>query len=53
VNGQVVVYNMLGQVVMNAPINNTLNRVTVEHAGSYIVKVLGDNNVVTEKVMVE
>jgi hypothetical protein len=53
VNGQVVVYNMLGQVVMSAAINSALNVLTVDEAGSYIVKVLGDKKVVTEKVMVE
>jgi|GEM_PF-4655437 len=52
-DGSIVVYNMLGQVVATQAINSALNKVTLDNAGNYIVKVLGSERTVTQKVFVE
>ncbi|MBN3035307.1 MAG: T9SS type A sorting domain-containing protein [Bacteroidales bacterium] len=52
-DGHIMVFNTLGQQVTTAPINNTLNKVTVNKPGSYIVRVLSDNRTITGKVMIK
>jgi hypothetical protein len=51
--GSIVVYNMLGQQVLTAPINNVTNTLTLDNSGSYIVKVLGESSIITQKVVIE
>ncbi|MEZ5197046.1 MAG: T9SS type A sorting domain-containing protein [Bacteroidales bacterium] len=52
-NGNIVVYNVSGQVVANANITGTLNVITLDESAFYIVKVQGDNSVTSEKVFVK
>jgi plastocyanin len=51
--GSIMVYNMLGQVVTTREINGALNKITLDNAGNYIVKVLGSERTVAQKVFVE
>ncbi|MBL7105907.1 MAG: hypothetical protein ISS18_16400, partial [Bacteroidales bacterium] len=46
-------YNIIGQEVINAPINNVLNKITLEKSAYYIVKVLSDESMVTKKVFIK
>ena len=51
--GNIVIYNIIGQEVINAPINNVLNKITLEKSAYYIVKVLSDESMVTKKVFIK
>ncbi|MCD4747349.1 MAG: T9SS type A sorting domain-containing protein, partial [Bacteroidales bacterium] len=51
--GNIFIYNMMGQEVTSAPINNTLNKITLEKSAYYIVKVLSDKSVVTKKIFIK
>ena len=53
-NGDIIVYNLLGVEVMRKPIiSNSLNKLNLCSAtGYYIVKVMGDNKTKTDKVLV-
>ena len=50
--GDIKVYNMMGQEIAYASINNTLNKVTLEKSAYYVVVVLSNETVVTEKVFI-
>lgn len=51
--GSIIVYNMMGQEVTTAQIENTLNMVTLQKSAYYVVKVISNDNVVTKKVFVK
>ncbi|MCD4791530.1 MAG: T9SS type A sorting domain-containing protein, partial [Bacteroidales bacterium] len=51
--GNIVIYNIIGQEVINAPINNVLNKITLEKSAYYLVKVLSDESMVTRKVFIK
>ena len=52
-NGHILVYDMIGQEVAEAPINSVLNVISLEKSAYYIVKVMSDENVVTRKVFIK
>lgn len=52
-NGTITVYDMMGQEVTKAPINSTVNTITLERSAYYVVKVLGNENIVTKKVFIK
>ena len=51
--GDIVIYNMMGQEVANAPINKALNKITLEKSAYYVVKVLSEKSVVTKKIFIK
>ena len=51
--GEIFIYNMMGQVVANTQINGTLNEVTLKESGYYIVKVVSAENTITQKVFIK
>ncbi|MCF8369658.1 MAG: fibronectin type III domain-containing protein [Bacteroidales bacterium] len=53
--GNVFVYNISGQEIVNSKLQNTpINRIDMKaESGYYIVKVLTDNKVITQKVFIE
>ncbi|MBC8488175.1 MAG: DUF2341 domain-containing protein [Bacteroidetes bacterium] len=51
--GNIVVYNIIGQEVTNTSIKNILNKISLDKSAYYVVKVLSDEGVVTEKVFVK
>jgi hypothetical protein len=51
--GHISIFNTMGQEVVTAPINNTVNKISLNKTGYYIVKVMSDNNVATEKVFIK
>ncbi|MCD4746383.1 MAG: T9SS type A sorting domain-containing protein [Bacteroidales bacterium] len=51
--GDIVVYNIMGQEIANAPINSALSKVTLNKSGNYIVKVLSKQSVVSRKVFIK
>ncbi len=51
--GYVTVYDMMGKEVASAAINSTLNTITLEKSAYYVVKVLSNENMITEKVFIK
>ena len=51
--GYITVYDMMGKEVANAAINSTLNTITLEKSAYYVVKVLSNESIVTEKVFIK
>jgi hypothetical protein len=51
--GNIMVYNLMGQKVVVNNINGSLNKVTLEKSGYYVVKVNGNENVATKKVYIK
>jgi hypothetical protein len=51
--GNIMVYNLMGQEVARKAICGTLNKITLEKSAYYVVKVLNDESVVSEKVFVK
>mgnify|MGYP006285974525 CR=1 FL=1 len=51
--GQVVIYNMLGQIVDNTRIMSQLTTIPVKETGNYIVKVIHNNRMAIRKVLVK
>ena len=43
---------MVGQEVVNMPINGSYNMITLEKSGNYIVKVVSNGNVTTKKLFI-
>ncbi len=52
VEGHINVFNMVGQEVVNMPINGSYNMITLEKSGNYIVKVVSNGNVTTKKLFI-
>ncbi len=52
-SGEIVIYNVMGQEIIRAEINNTLNKVTLNESAYYVVKVMSNESVVTKKVFVK
>ncbi len=52
-NGDIVIYNLMGQEVTRTAIKGVLNKVTLSESGYYVVKVMSNESVVTEKVFVK
>ena len=55
IKGEVVVYNILGEEIIRKQINNTtLNKITINKvSGNYIVRVLTNNKIYSEKVFIK
>jgi hypothetical protein len=54
IRGEIVVYNVVGQEVYRAVAERGLNKFTLTSgSGNYIVKVIGDNTMVSEKVFIK
>ncbi|RLD60732.1 MAG: hypothetical protein DRJ01_09150, partial [Bacteroidetes bacterium] len=55
IKGEVVVYNILGKEIIRKQLNNTtLNKVTINKiSGNYIVRVLTNNKIYSEKVFIK
>lgn len=51
--GDIVIYNALGQQVVSQPINSSMHKITLENSAYYIVKVLSNEKVVTQKVYID
>ncbi len=51
--GSIVIYNVMGQEVTSSAIYGTINRLTLDNSAYYVVKVMSNENVVTEKVFVK
>lgn len=51
--GSITVYDVMGREVANTSIDGTLNVITLEKSGYYIVKVLGNTNNSSEKVFIK
>ncbi len=50
-NGAIFIYNLMGQKVYQGVASNGLNKITLEKGNAaYIVKVISDNTIVSEKV---
>jgi hypothetical protein len=52
-NGDIVVYNMMGQEVARTLIADVLNKITLDNSAYYVVQVLSNESVVTKKVFVK
>ena len=52
-SGTITVYDMMGKEVANSSINGTLNTITLEKSAYYVVKVLSNKNIITEKVFIK
>ncbi|MCD4745664.1 MAG: T9SS type A sorting domain-containing protein [Bacteroidales bacterium] len=54
-NGEIVVYNLIGQEITRKTVENaSLHKISIDDVkGYYIVKVLTNNNIITEKVFIE
>jgi hypothetical protein len=51
--GSIVIYNVMGQEVTSSAIYGTINKLTLDNSAYYVVKVMSNENVVTEKVFVK
>ncbi|MCD4696923.1 MAG: T9SS type A sorting domain-containing protein, partial [Bacteroidales bacterium] len=51
--GNIVIYNMIGQEVASQRINGVQNIITLERSSYYVVKVLSDESLVTRKVFIK
>lgn len=51
--GDIVVYNLMGQEVARTIITDVINKVTMEKSAYYVVKVMSNESVVTKKVFVK
>jgi hypothetical protein len=51
--GDIVIYNLMGQEVTRTIIKGTFNKITLEKSNYYVVKVMSNESVVTEKVFVK
>ncbi len=51
--GYITVYDMMGKEIANSAINGTFNTITLGKSAYYVVKVLSNENVVTEKVFIK
>jgi hypothetical protein len=51
-NGDIVVYNLMGQEVARTMIHGASNKITLNRSAYYVVKVVSNETVVTEKVFV-
>jgi hypothetical protein len=52
INGNLAVYNIMGQLVYSSPVNSGMNTFRMEDRGTYIVKVTSDKMVVSHKVTI-
>ncbi len=52
-DGQINIYNMMGQEVVSTQINGTINTIALEKSAYYVVKVLSNNNMTTRKVFIK
>ena len=50
--GNIIVYNIMGQELVNTAIGGEINNITIENSAYYIVKVVSDSGVVAKKVLV-
>lgn len=51
--GQVFIYNMMGQQVANSTIDDVQTRIRLEQSANYLVEVISGDNAVTKKVFVK
>ena len=51
--GEIVVYNIMGQEVARTIITDVINKVTLDNSAYYVVKVMSNESVVTKKVFVK
>jgi hypothetical protein len=51
--GTITAYDMMGQEVTGSTISSTVNTITLEKGGYYVVKVVGNNGVSTKKVFIK
>ena len=51
--GDIVVYNLMGQEVARTIISGVSNKITLDKSAYYVIKVVSDVSVVTEKVFVK
>ena len=49
---EIYIYNLSGQTIFHSKGHQGLNRITIEKTGQYIVKVIGQTMVTTEKVII-
>jgi len=52
-NGDIAVYNLMGQEVAHTAINDELSKITLNRSAYYVVEVVSDESVVTKKVFVK
>ena len=52
-NGTITIYDLMGREVVSTSISNTVNRITLEKSAYYVVVVLSNETVVTEKVFIK
>jgi hypothetical protein len=52
-DGYAVVYDMMGKEVATTAINGTFNTITLDKSAYYVVKVLSNDNMITEKVFIK
>jgi hypothetical protein len=52
ISGEIEVFNLLGQKVAHTRIEGTLNKISLENGNYYLVRVTGEDMVVTKKVFV-
>lgn len=52
IQGDIEIYNMLGQKVTHQIINNTINKISLKQSAHYIVKVKSEDRVESEKVFI-
>ena len=53
VKGDIVVYNVMGQEIARKAINTALNTIMIQESANYIVKVISNDNIITQKVFVK
>ena len=51
--GSIIIYNMMGQEVVKASINDVITKIPINKSAHYVVKVVRNNGVDAEKVMVK
>ncbi len=51
--GSIIIYNMMGQEVVKVSINNVITKIPISKSAHYVVKVVRNNGVDAEKVMVK
>jgi len=52
-NAKVEVYNLLGELVTAQSLSNSLNKISINGTGYYLVKVSTDSNTTTQKVFIK
>ncbi|MBN3034997.1 MAG: T9SS type A sorting domain-containing protein, partial [Bacteroidales bacterium] len=51
--GEILIYNVMGQEVRREPVTSSLNRITLEPTGYYVVRVINGERLATRKVHIQ